>query len=281
MNSEMQSHGIEEDRKLVDNILRGSTEAWHEFLRRYSGLIFGVVKRHLFSTDEDEKRSLYVDVLEALYNKDLSSYKSKASLSTWLIVYTRARVFDHARKKHGRYRTPREVKHLNKLGRRILQLHIIEKLSLSITVHVLRLEGFNVTADDIVASIQAIEGKLDRRYLKRLDDEFKAQTSGAGSVRVMRYLINLRAEYESDTQSNNPDVILMRREAAEMEQRVRELVARLPKQEQRIIRLRFGEQLSARKISEKTPGKGPRQIYTIVNRIVNKIRVALMSETAE
>jgi RNA polymerase sigma factor (sigma-70 family) len=280
-NSKLRADRLNDDRKLVEKITLGSTEAWHEFLLRYSGLIFNAVKRHLFSADNDEIQSLYVDILKALYDKDLLGYKNKAFLSTWLIVYSRARVFDYVRKKRGRYRIPKEVNNLNELDKRILQLYFVEKLDLAIVAHTLQWEGFEVTADDIIASFQTIENKLDQRYLKRLDDQFKALASGAASIRMMRYLVNLRAEYERDSLGNAPDELLMQRDAQQMEKRVKDLVAQLPEHEKRIIHLRFEKRLTAREISKRMSGKSPRHIYSILNRILKKIRIALMSETVE
>ena len=45
---------------MAGDIAAGSINAWHEFIKRYSGLVYSVVRRHLLTDDDDEIRSARV-----------------------------------------------------------------------------------------------------------------------------------------------------------------------------------------------------------------------------
>ena len=107
--------------ELVQRILTGSTEAWHEFLDRYSGLIYSIVRRQLAAEDEDDVRSVYVDVLKQLYDRDLARYSERSDLPTWLMVLAKRRSFDHLRARYGRIRKPAGFAKLTDLDREVLE----------------------------------------------------------------------------------------------------------------------------------------------------------------
>ena len=94
------------DQNLARKAARGSEEAWHELVERYSGLIYSLIRRYLAHPDEDERRSVYVEVLETLQGGALARFDGRASLSTWIGVVTRSRCMDYLRRQHGRRQTP-------------------------------------------------------------------------------------------------------------------------------------------------------------------------------
>jgi RNA polymerase sigma factor (sigma-70 family) len=270
-----------EDRRLVDAISRGDAEAWQQFLVRYAGMIHDVVRRHLFAEDEDEVRTLYVDVLKRLFDGDISKYQNRSLLSSWLAVYTRARSFDYLRSKNGRYRIPKEVEKLSEFDRRVLRLYFVERLGLEIVVHTLAWEGYRIGPEEVVSAIQRIEDRLDRRYLKRLEHEAQASAAGISSVRLLKYLVSLRAIMERDAAEAAPDYILMEKEAWEKADRVRRLVAELPRNDQKLLQLRFDRKMSASEISSALNMKRARQVYSALDRILKKLRVTLAAEESD
>jgi RNA polymerase sigma factor (sigma-70 family) len=265
------------DAELVRAIRAGSVEAWHEFLHRYSGLVYRVVERHLPCEDEDEVRSVHVEVLRRLYNGDLSKHDSIGRLSTWLMLYARRRALDHLRSKHGRKREPAGYARLSRLERDVFRLFYVERMGLEVVVHTLRWMGYRLSPDDIVDSIQQIERLVAPRYLRRLDDEHAAWCCG-GSARLLRYLVDRQVEYERTLSSATPERELIERETREMADRVRECVVKLPPIDRQIIELRFGGRLQASEIAEKLGLEGPRKAYTMIERAIRRLRMAISSQ---
>lgn len=269
---------IESDQKLVHAILDGSLTAWHEFIDRYSGLIFGIIRRRLVMEDEDEIRSIYVDILKSLYDGRLKMYRGEARLSTWLTVYTRSRVFDFFRQRYGRRSTPKGHDNLNEFDREVLRLYYIDKLPLEVIIHMLRCKDFHVTAETIIESIQRIESLLDRRYLNRLDQEHHATARGVDSVRMLKYLIQVKLDQEERSGRDRPDFHLVEKEVNELADRVRELISRLPPDERRVLFFRFDRGWSAKKIAERLDLGGQRRVYRLINRVIRKLRKNIMLE---
>ena len=257
---------------LVTAVSDGCIEAWQTFLLKYSGLIFSVVRRHLPAEKEDDVRTVSVEIMKKLYEGDLAKYKGNTQLSTWLFVYVKRRALDYWRAKHGRYREPVGLCRLMDIDRKVLKLFYIDKMSLEIVIQSLNWNGQNITANDVIESILRIENTLDRRYLRRLDNEHHARLSKVASVSLMKYMCYLRIELESQAGGKMPDDSLIERETSELADRVRALVANLSDMEKRIIELRFSQRKTAGEISDILKLDGPRKVYTIISRIIHKLR---------
>ncbi len=91
-----------DDVRLVDAILAGSVDAWHEFITLHAGIIEAVLRKKLF--DLDETRDVFVGLLHDLLQHKLASYRGEASLATWLAVVTRRAATDAIRRRLGRFR---------------------------------------------------------------------------------------------------------------------------------------------------------------------------------
>jgi RNA polymerase sigma factor (sigma-70 family) len=265
------SSRLSRDRTLVNSILRGSDTAWQNFLLEYSSLVYHVVRRHMIAEDDDEIRTVYVDILKKLHDGGIRGYENRACLSTWLTVYTRARTFDYLRSRNGRYREPKSVRRLGPLDRRVLQMYYVEKQTLEIVVHTLKWEGYAVDAKVIVDSIQRIESTLDRRYLKRIENESRLTAAGVSSVRMLKYLVCLQTEY-SDRTDGTPEKRLIEEENRMIVNRIREAVARLEPTDREIVKLRFEDNLSAARIAEKVGYSKPRKVYSVLERILEALR---------
>ncbi|NIO29194.1 MAG: sigma-70 family RNA polymerase sigma factor [Candidatus Latescibacteria bacterium] len=269
---------IDGDLNLVKAISDGSLPAWHQFIENYSGLIYGVARRCLFSEDEDEVRSVYVDILESLYDGEIKKYRGEGRLSTWLIVATRSRALDFYRKRYGRYRPPKELSKLCEFDQKVLRLYYLQKLPLEIVIHALSWSGFSADVEGIVESIQRIESVLDRRYLTRIDNENKVNKYGIDSIWVLKYMIQLRVECEEKAINNRPDRHLLEDEVADTANRVRALISRLTPRERKVIFLRFNRGWTAKKISERLKLNGQRHTYAIIDRVIRKLRKTMLAE---
>ncbi|MHC4216326.1 MAG: sigma-70 family RNA polymerase sigma factor [Planctomycetota bacterium] len=266
---------IREMLMLVRNVSNGCIESWHAFLLKYSGLIYSVARRHLPSENEDDVRSVCVEIIKRLYESDLAKYKGQAQLSTWLFVYVKRRALDYWRSKHGRYREPAGLSRLKDIDREVLSLYYIDRMRLEIVVQSLNWNGQKITTDDVIESILRIENTLDRRYLRRLDNEHQARLSRSASISMMKFLCHLRIELEMQNVGKMPDYTIMKQEADNLADRIRAQVANLSDMEKRIIELRFNQQKTAKEISGILKIEEPRKIYTIVDKIINKLRGSL------
>lgn len=263
---------IGEDKQLVEEILSGSEGAWHQFVLKYSGLINGILQRHLFAEDPDDIRSLYVDVLHMLYHSALANYKGKAQLSTWLIVLVRGKAYDFIRHRRGRYREPKSLGNLSALDREVLRLYYVERMSLEVVVYLLKASGHAAGAVAVVASIQRIENTVDRRFLTRLDNGHVARQHGVRSISMLKYLIHHRQEYNQRVREGTVEAVLLEQASREEARRVRELLLRLPADERQAIDLRYLHDLPAQDIADRMGLAGPRKAYTLVNRAMRRLR---------
>jgi RNA polymerase sigma factor (sigma-70 family) len=265
---------VESDLNLVKAITSGSIPAWHEFINRYSGLIYSVVRRHLLADDDDEIRSAWTDTLKALYDGELAKYRGGARLSTWLIVSARSRTIDLLRHRRGRLRRPQGYETLGDFDKRVLQLFYVDRLPLEIVVQVLGWEDVSTSVDEIVESVGRIERAIDPRYLRRLDEDHMARKSGAGSIQVLRYLIQQEIEIEGRS-GEEADHSLVEAEVLDRAKRLRRALSTLTPEERKVLLLRYGRGWSAREIAERLPLKGPRRVYAIIDRTVKRLRRTL------
>jgi DNA-directed RNA polymerase specialized sigma24 family protein len=132
---------VQEDLALIDMILGGSTVHWHAFVDRYAGLIYSVVRRQLFVEDDDEVRTVFADILEALYRGKLAEFRGNSELSTWLIVVSRGKALDHLRHLQGRRKHPQGYETLSPFEREVFRLYHVEGLGFDAVIHSLQSAG--------------------------------------------------------------------------------------------------------------------------------------------
>jgi RNA polymerase sigma factor (sigma-70 family) len=279
LSSEADARLRESDLSLAGAVSSGSIPAWHEFLHRYSRLIFSVVRRHLVAEDEDDLRTVYVGVLEALYSRELAKYKGDTRLTTWLIVFTRSRALDFLRKRRGRYRLPAGYAGLSDFEKKVLELYFVKRLPLAVVLHVARSAGHAVTLDDVVDASCRIRDVVDARYLIRLDRQFQAERYCVDSVQMLRYLLEVQWDCEERMRSNQPDRHLIEKEARAKVERLKAHIAALTPREREILELRFRRKLSAKEIARLLGLGGQRRAYTVIDGLVRKLRKAMEMES--
>jgi RNA polymerase sigma factor (sigma-70 family) len=265
----------EADLDLCRNIAIGSLSSWHQFLSQYSGLIFNVVRRHMFVRDEDDLRTVAVDVLEKLYNGDIAKYRGESALSTWLVVYTRCRVIDYTRKRHGRQRKPKGYDELTDFDKCVLQNYFADRLPISIVIHALHWNGFEANASDIVESVERIQRTLGQHYLNKLEEEWFARKHDMNPSRMLKYMIQMRSEQWARANKNRPDSDLLRKEAEETAEQVRSALSELKPRERKIIDLYFSRSWPARRIAEELGIESQGRVYYIIKKTVDKLRKTL------
>ncbi len=268
----------QDDVELASAILEGSEKAWHDFVERYSGLILGVTRRQLFEADEDQIRTIYVEILASLYNGALKKYRAKSSLSTWLIVFTRNRARDYLRKIYGRSTVPDGYSKFNKRDKLVFKLYYIEMLPLEAILLQLRWSEPQITIDDIVTSIRRIERMLNPRYLKNLAEKNQARRHGVRKVLLARYFVDMSVRDDIYIRYVRPDAVMLERENKKRVQELRERITELHEDERRILYLRFDKGLSANEIADEMDISERRRVYTIIDGIMRKLRKSIESK---
>src|SRR5262245_43853102 len=132
---------IVDDLQLVARLATRDATAWGDFIDRYSTLLYGVTRRKLFAEDEDEVRSVYVDILHSLYHGKISEYAGRSPLSAWLVVLARGAAVDFLRRRDGRDQLPASHEQLSDLEKRVFRLRFVDGLSLDVVAHILRDQG--------------------------------------------------------------------------------------------------------------------------------------------
>jgi RNA polymerase sigma factor (sigma-70 family) len=267
-----------QDLEMVQAILSGSVQTWHEFVDRYTGLIMSVLRQQLFIEDYDEIQTVYVDVLKDLYDQKLREYAGNASLSTWLVLVARGKAVDYLRKKRGRRQLPTGYDNLTEFDRRVFQLHFVEGLDFEALIQTFRWNGGDQTVEDVVASVERIVDVIDGRHLKRLEYENDARRRGISTNKLMEYLYHAEVQVRGEGVSQTPEKFMEEQEHSRSIARLETLKARLPEEDQELLALRFEQGWTARKIAEKLDMTGERPVYTALNRALKRLRDLFFNE---
>jgi len=239
--------------------------------------MYSILRRYLF--DEDDLRDVYVDVLQKLYNDKLQQYSGRSSLATWLVCVTRNQVRDFLRKSKGRYDQIAGLDLLSDQEREIFRLYYLEGRPFSDVLTQFSRQGGSDDPATLIVLLSRIESNLSNRTLRRLAYDFRADSVGAVSGRLLEYLDQLRTDLETRGQTDRPDYALLEQESRTTINQVRELVNRLPAEERRLLELRFDRGWTARRIAEEEELGSPRQVYTVIDRAVRRLRRWLAGET--
>jgi len=262
---------LQEDLALIEMIQGGSTAHWHTFVDRYAGLIYSVIRRQLFAEDEDDVRTVFADVLAALYHGKLTEFRGGSELSTWLIVVSRGKALDHLRHLQGRRKAPQGFDTLSPFEQAVFKLHHVEGLGFEAVILSLQSAGMPATAEAVAHAVLKIGATLDKHYLRRIEADAKAPALGVVSGRLLEYMNHAEFLRERPSDSD-PARALEREELERTADRVRELLAELSDEEREVVRLRFEEGLTAQEIADERGLPGQRRVYTILDGAFRKLR---------
>jgi RNA polymerase sigma factor (sigma-70 family) len=255
---------------LTRAVLAGDESAWHAFVTRHSGILIAILRRYIF--DQDDVRSVYVDVLAELRRGKLAEFAGRSSLSTWLACIARGAAVDHLRHNLGRREEPAGLADLDQRQREVFRLYYIEGRAYEDVR--LRLHQAGQLADGIsLAEILAdIESRLNDRTLRRLAWDLHATSVGAASGRLLEYLDDAAVAEAEATTAHAPDAALIAREARRRIEGILALVDELPEEERTVLRLRFDQGWTAEQIADELAIPGRRRVYTILDRALARLR---------
>jgi RNA polymerase sigma factor (sigma-70 family) len=259
------------DRCLAAAVLDGDLAAWHEFVRRYSAVLYHTLRKHMIAEDEDEVRSLYVDVLHDLYHGRLASFEGRASLSTWLVLVARNVAFDRLRHLYGRARASAAWKRLSTIERRVHDLWLEQGLPFDLVRRLARPDGAPLEEQELLDAIDRIREAAPERPARFVP------RGAPGSPHLPRdefaeHLRRLHAEMEGET---SPDAALVREELWRTIQWLTVRVGRLPEADREVLRLRFDEGLTARAIAARLGAHTPRMVFAWLSRLLRQLRADL------
>lgn len=266
------AEGHAADLALAHRVLQGDESAWAVFVERYSGLIYSVVRRYLHSRDVDDIRTVLVDVLVSLRRNKLATYEGRAALSTWLTLVARSQALEHLRRRFGRGQDVKGREPLTSVEQKLFRLYHVEGRSAREVIAEITAGGEEWTLDRFIAALRSVEQKLGDRWLRRLAYDMHAQSVGAASGRLLEYLDHVREEFQQHPGGHSPEYHLMEREALRTAQRLQELIAELEPEERRLLTLRFERGWTARAIADELGLPGTRDVYTMVERVVRRLR---------
>lgn len=227
---------------------RSPQAAWAEFLESHSPLILQVVR--LFERDPDQIAECFLYVCQELSRhrfRRLLRFNpaGPATFSTWLRAVVRNLCFDWYRKEFGRHRIFQAVARLPALDREVFGCVFEQGLLREETFLSLRQRFPNLTREETEESLARLHRSLTPRHLWLLSlRRASAQPLPEDSTRDRP-----ASGMEIPAPEPDPEVLASVNEQRAALQRV---LARLPKPERLLIRLRFERGLTLEQVARLT-----------------------------
>jgi DNA-directed RNA polymerase specialized sigma24 family protein len=263
------------DLELVREIRGGSIGAWHQFVDQYSNLILSIVSRYLPRESDDDRRTIYVSILEALFRRRLAQYDGRSSLAGWVAVVARSACLDEIRHRYGRKQVPEWIDGLPPGHREVYRLHFLEGESIErICARLGRVKetGEVWTRADVERALERIDGHLEQGMRNRLAYDLHAREMGAPSGRLLALVDHLLQEARERDRGDGVEAGLDDRETEGRLLQLREFLRRLPVRESEALRLRFGENKTAKEIAGDLGLSGQRNAYTVLDRALRRLK---------
>jgi DNA-directed RNA polymerase specialized sigma24 family protein len=188
------------------------------------------------------------------------------------MTVTRSRCLDALRGRRGRRRPPTWLAQLSTLDREIYRLHFLEGRSYGSISEEFRRRGRTFSPEMLGQALTRIEARMDRGLRLRLAYDLQARSVGAISGRLLEFLDHLRAEQQEKGQALQPDLELVETQSRQVLQQIEACVAQLRDPERGVIQLYYYEGLAAPEIARRMALRGPRRVYTLIDRGVGMLR---------
>jgi len=246
-----------------------SQEVWAEFLRQYSPVIFETCQ--YATSDADQAADCFLFACEQLIRNNfrrLLRFRSEgpAGFSTWLRVVVRNLCLDWYRKEFGRPRLFRSIARLAQLDGEIYRCHYEQGLSLDETFLSLSPNFPGLTMEQVAAADKQVQKSLTSRQLWLMSTRNARQ-----QVQTQRSSVDVIEAPPTDPVDPRPnqESTLVDREQAHQ---VRIAVAKLPKPDRLLIRLRFEQNLSLEEIARLTGLGDAQRVHRRIAGIVERLR---------
>jgi RNA polymerase sigma factor (sigma-70 family) len=247
----------------------GSREAWEEFLRQYSPLIFQTCQ--FLTSNADQAADCFLFSCEHLSRNDFRRLlrfrpDGTAAFSTWLRVVVHNLCLDWQRKEFGRPRLFRSIARLSQLDGDVYRCRCEQGLSLDDTFFSLRPNFPGLTMEQVAEAEEHVQESLNSRqlWLMRTRKSTMRTQSQNSSVDVIDSPLNEPA----DPRPNQESVLADR----EQEKRLQCAVERLPKTDRLLVRMRFEQGLSLQEIADLTGLGDPQRVHRRIAAVLENLR---------
>jgi RNA polymerase sigma factor (sigma-70 family) len=251
--------------------VKQSREAWTEFLRQYSSLIFQTCQ---FSTsDADQAADCFLFACEQLSRNGFRRLlrfrrQGAASFPTWLRVVVRNLCLDWRRKQFGRPRLLRSIARLPQLEGEVYRCRYEQGLSLDETFLLLYPNFPGLSMQRLVETEAHVRESLSSRQ-RWLVIAQNARARGA----LQGPAVGLA---EEDYALQDPADPRPNQESAlasqEQEKQLRSAIAKLPAPDRLLLRLRFEEGLSLQQIARLTTLGDAQRVHRRIADILGTLR---------
>jgi RNA polymerase sigma factor (sigma-70 family) len=270
--AEMFVGNFERDAILEELRSSQSREAWAEFLRQYSPLIFQTCQ---FSTsDADQAADCFLFACEQLSRNGFRRLlrfrpQGAASFSTWLRVVVRNLCLDWRRKQFGRPRLLRSIARLPRLEAQVYRCRYEQGLSLDETFLALCPSFPGLSMRRLMEMEAHVHESLSPRQLWLISTR-KARAASASALSNVSFGEEGEARVTGPAEPRpSPESTFARQE---QEQQLRLAVAKLSDQERLLIRLRFEQGLSLERIASLTGLGGAQCVHRHITNILAILR---------
>jgi DNA-directed RNA polymerase specialized sigma24 family protein len=161
---------------------------------------------------------------------------------------------------------------LSALYQEIYRLHFLEGRSYGAISEEFRRHGRTFSPEMLGQALARIEARMDRGLRTRLAYDLQARSVGAVSGRLLEFLDHLRMEQQERGQQLSPDFELVEAQSRQVLEQIEACVAQLQDPERGVIRMYYYEGLPAPEIARRLALRGPRRVYTLIDRGVAMLR---------
>lgn len=254
----------------LQNELRGpnAPAAWEAFLREYSPFLYQVARA--YSEDDDEAAECFVNICEQLAKRSfrrLLQFKpdGTASFTTWIRVVCRNLCFDWHRRQTGRRRYLKPLQSMAALDIQVYRSRFEDGLSTEQTLERLRPAFPELCSHEVVEAEERIQRSLTSRQQWILSRR-KVPTIS---------LLNDNGEEELATLPDRSIDLERTYCDRERQTHLQANVARLSADEQRLLRLRFENDLSFQQIARVARLGDAQRAHRHLSAILHKLRAAM------
>jgi DNA-directed RNA polymerase specialized sigma24 family protein len=251
------------DEALRALIRRDAAAGWRAFIDQYTPLLVGLIRRAGL-VDRDEVMEVYVLICEQLSERGFERLKSqdgsRGSIGGWLAVVARHRVVDWVRSRKGRRRLFHAVQALPRLDQRIFELYYWDERSPCEIAELVAPDTGGRA--DLAAVLEAIE-RLQHALTERHRAELLAL---AVRSKAPAALDDTDAAERAEDPHVDAETSL---QVAQLNDRFEAALRRLSPEDAAIVRLKYVEGLTTRRIEQAlgVTGLTTRRLQEVLDRL--------------
>lgn len=240
--------------------------AWSEFLSRYSGIIYHVIRS--FDRDPDRISDCFLFVCEHLAKDRFRRLRKfdvngRAAFSTWLTAVVRNLCLDWHRKEHGRPRAFKSIVGMGITDELLFEAVFRRGLTTEETCHDLQRRGYKLTFAEVEERTAELRRCMSSRQLWLLS----LTSTAIESIEELAAL-----DVEPSDSAPDPETLATLRQA---NARVSAALSQLSEGERLLIRLRFYEGLPLQRVASLVGLKDAQTADRRLREVIEQLRRTL------